>query len=1191
MKLAVRGISQSLTALYLLLEPLGLGQTSAQPIISAADGTGTIVSPQGDSFNIGGGSLSGDGTNLFHSFSEFGLNQNQIANFLSQPGIENILGRINGGEASWIDGLIQVTGGNSNLFLMNPAGIVFGSHAQLNVTASFTATTATGIGFGEDRWLSAIGSADYSTLVGKPQTFSFASTQTPGAIVNEGLLAVKPGANISLLGGSVISTGTLEAPAGNITIAAVPGESLVNITFEGHLLSVEVQPSQEVLNPLSLPELLTGNNLGHATGVRVNQDGTVQLMGSDLTVGAGDVVAKNITGQTATLRANGNLTLVESQLSTTGNLNLLALSTVRVRGSESNPFFAKAGGNLYIQGNDNLDFQAFNSVETPFQSGGDLSLVSNGEITLDAHFSSGGSISIQDSLGIPGNFNSLYDPIISANGDVEFGDYTGVALKVETTGSIRAGNITITAPDTPTFIPTTDPHFNELTTSRALILQAGKTELDNPPNLPQGGLVRSDFVTTLNQSSPASITTGNINTSSDLGDAGSVALEATGNISSGNIVTTDISLTGNSGDVLLSTTGGQIQTGLIDTSEPNNGSSGNVTLLATGKITVNDAINTSNRLAGNAGDVSFSAPPQLVNGLPVLLDTRNFGDPSGNSRGLVTNDAGSPSDNLVSPTSRPTGIPNPVRLTTRPSDNGGTQLPDDTVVQQNTGLQPPSTNTASQPPSTNTGSQPPLTDSTTSGLLSGSLIEVTQLLLTTLNQQSSQVEVPIRVPILKESDPVYLLEETFTEEFTTHLEIPSKVKINTIDDVRNRVREIEQASGIKTGVIYVSFTPTSTAISEAECLTGSSKVDNSSDLQASEPTQPQTSCTNLRESELELLMVTAEGEPVRWRISGASRSKVLATVREFHQAVTNPAKTHTTNYLNSAQQLYKWLVAPLQNSLQIYNIESLVFSLDEGLRSLPIAALHDGQRFLVDKYSVSLVPSLSLTNARYKDFRPFKVLAMGASEFDDLASLPGVAVELAIITQKMWTGQSFLNETFTLDNLKAQRSQDKFGIIHLATHAQFRAGAPKNSYIQMWKSKLRINELSSLQLNDPPVELLVLSACRTALGDREAELGFAGSALLAGVDSTLATLWYVSDQGALGLTTEFYSQLSERPIKAEALRQAQLAMIRGDVRIENNQLYNSGKSISLPTELSESGNSNLSHPYYWAAFTLVGDPI
>jgi CHAT domain-containing protein len=199
-------------------------------------------------------------------------------------------------------------------------------------------------------------------------------------------------------------------------------------------------------------------------------------------------------------------------------------------------------------------------------------------------------------------------------------------------------------------------------------------------------------------------------------------------------------------------------------------------------------------------------------------------------------------------------------------------------------------------------------------------------------------------------------------------------------------------------------------------------------------------------------------------------------------------------------------------------------------------------------------------------------------------------VELDTITEQLWPGESFLNETFTPDNLKAQRRQQGYGIVHLATHAEFRPGSPKNSYIQFWNQKLGLNELDELGLSQPPVELLVLSACTTALGNPEAELGFAGSALQAGVDSTLATLWYVSDRGTIGLTTEFYRQLRQFPVKSEALRRAQLAMIRNTVRIESDRLYGSGTPITLPPNLSAEGSQSLSHPYYWAAFTLVGSP-
>jgi filamentous hemagglutinin family protein len=134
----------------------------SQSITPAADGTSTIVTPNGQQFEISGGSLSSDRANLFHSFGQFGLSQGEIANFLSQPSIQNILARVRGGDASIINGLIQVTGGKSNLYLMNPAGIIFGASARLNVPASFTATTATGIG------LAIIGSVPLAAMTTLP---------------------------------------------------------------------------------------------------------------------------------------------------------------------------------------------------------------------------------------------------------------------------------------------------------------------------------------------------------------------------------------------------------------------------------------------------------------------------------------------------------------------------------------------------------------------------------------------------------------------------------------------------------------------------------------------------------------------------------------------------------------------------------------------------------------------------------------------------------------------------------------------------------------------------------------------------------------------------------------------------------------------------------------------------------------
>lgn len=142
----------------------------------------------------------------------------------------------------------------------------------------------------------------------------------------------------------------------------------------------------------------------------------------------------------------------------------------------------------------------------------------------------------------------------------------------------------------------------------------------------------------------------------------------------------------------------------------------------------------------------------------------------------------------------------------------------------------------------------------------------------------------------------------------------------------------------------------------------------------------------------------------------------------------------------------------------------------------------------------------------------------------------------------------------------------------------------------MWDSKLSLDKLRQLKLSDPAVELLVLSACRSALGDDSVELGFTGLAVQAGVKSALGSLWYVSDEGTLALMTTFYEQLKTAPIKAEALRKAQLAMLKGEVRLQGGKLVTSNSSFALPPELLKLGNKDLKHPFYWSAFTMIGNP-
>ncbi|BAZ10154.1 hypothetical protein NIES4071_19680 [Calothrix sp. NIES-4071] len=355
-------------------------KTSAQAQITpGANDTNTIVNQSGNTINITGGTQAG--ANLFHSFEKFGVEQGQVANFLSNPSIQNIFGRVTGGDASVINGLIQVTGGNSNLYLINPAGIVFGQGASLNVPAAFTATTANGIGLG-DKWFNALGTNDYASLVGTPNAFVF--TQS-GTIFNAGDLAVESGQSLTLLGGTVINTGTLSAPSGNITIGAVPQEKLVRISSTGSLLSLELPIetkaaiNQQPFTPLSLPQLLTGGNISEATGVTVENE-VVKLTGSGITIPntPGTVVVSNQVNVSGRTGGNVNLlgdnvNLIDANIDASGQVSggtvkiggdsreqgtVANASQIFVTQDSTINGYALTNGTYFIPSGDNITFKA-----------------------------------------------------------------------------------------------------------------------------------------------------------------------------------------------------------------------------------------------------------------------------------------------------------------------------------------------------------------------------------------------------------------------------------------------------------------------------------------------------------------------------------------------------------------------------------------------------------------------------------------------------------------------------------------------------------------------------------------------------------------------------------------------------------------------------------------------------------------
>jgi CHAT domain-containing protein len=349
------------------------------------------------------------------------------------------------------------------------------------------------------------------------------------------------------------------------------------------------------------------------------------------------------------------------------------------------------------------------------------------------------------------------------------------------------------------------------------------------------------------------------------------------------------------------------------------------------------------------------------------------------------------------------------------------------------------------------------------------------------------------------------------------------------------------------------------------------------------------------EKYLHLVFLTGKGKIIIRDLNDVPLSRITKVVKDFYaeiDQVNNPIN------LTQAKQLYDWIITPFEkNFLEAENIDNLLFCLGNGVRLLPLSALHDGKNFLVEKYNTTRIPAFNLINPQYESLKTPTVLAMGASSFPDNSPLPAVTLELQNIIKRLpsssQASQVLLNEEFTFRNMEEELQGNSFNIIHLATHANFNPGDTTNSYIQFWDQKLTLEEMSNFSWQTPP-DLLVLSACNTALGDRNSELGFTGIALQTGVKSALGSLWSVSDLGTFALITEFYEQLinqsEQNPTKTQALRQAQNLLLQEKIYFQDNRLITPHGDIELPEDLGLEGKVTLSHPFYWAGFTLISSP-
>ncbi|BDA72645.1 TPR repeat [Calothrix sp. PCC 7716] len=300
-----------------------------------------------------------------------------------------------------------------------------------------------------------------------------------------------------------------------------------------------------------------------------------------------------------------------------------------------------------------------------------------------------------------------------------------------------------------------------------------------------------------------------------------------------------------------------------------------------------------------------------------------------------------------------------------------------------------------------------------------------------------------------------------------------------------------------------------------------------------------------------------------------SEITLLEQVSKYSDALRREAPE--SQYLKPAKIIYDEVIGKFEQSLTS-QIKTLVFVQDGVFQNVPMAALYDGKKFLVEKYAVATTPSLLLTDNKDVERNNLQVLALGLSDVSEISNnsqLKYVKQELDAIPNKT----QLENEKFTRENIIQELNKQIYSVIHIATHGNFGV-EQEDTYLEAWNKKITINELDEIIRNTTRrqnrIDLLALTACNTAVGDERSSLGLAGVAIRAGTKSTLASLWSIDDKSTAKLVDVFYKGWKNPKLtKAQALQEAQKALIKNEDNKNEDNKYK--------------------HPYYWAPFVLVGN--
>ena len=1207
---------------------------AADVVRDGSIGPGTGIQPAGPDYQVVESMGQLVGSNLFHSFHRFGLTTGESVTFSAASAIDNVLGRVTGGEVSVINGLLRSEIPGASVFLLNPSGVILGPGASIEVDGSLHLSSADSVGFSGGESFGATAGGSVPGLVSAtPEAFGFLGASEP--IRLEGTrIELAPGERLTLVGGDVsLSDATIEANGGEVVIVATASTGEVGLGVEPQLDAftrlgdvwiendalIDVSADRSGTVTIQARDLLVSDSVLAATAEDTDSSGRgiTLLIRDDVTLrgeteiaagtegrgGGGDVqvTARRLivieeaqilsdtegAGNAGSVLLQADIVIldddaeiasdVEAGASGRGGNVTLKAATIEVRGgaeisTDTDPNSTGEGGAVRLEASEQLRLQ--------IDPGEEAGVFSNSEGTGSA-----GAITIETAR--------LF--------------MDGGVITARTEGPGRGGSIQIAATDL------VIDNGAVISTESSGAGDAGNIDIDG------GGaffILDRASVSATSQLSDG----GNI----DIG-AGSFELivirrgEVTANVNDG--VGGNIQLAANT--IVADAARIVAQAGA--------GRGGAIVISADHFFEADSLISASAGPAGISGTVEVNAPEidlsSAVEALPsdyldaaALLRARCAARRGGQAQGslVVTGSRGLPSGDdglpLVpgasqSPSAAAMGV---IELSSRARALGAAgEATAAMALLRDARIGAQALSREDRNPyawihialSHARLAEHEITGRATHLLAAHEILS--QLLaepdidararsyalgsLGTLYASEHRTEEALYLTrlALREATKADAPESVYRWHWREGLALWAQGRPNAairayrraVDVLEATRHEAQVRGGAQQGFFRRAVAPVYLDLVNA-LLTGAQRVSGHGNEQAllleARDTVEQYRAAELRDyfhdecvAELESKILNVESVSDRaaivYPIVFPERIELLVSLPGGIERFTTPVGAaqlsyhvrrlrrrlqdpHAQDFLGPSQRLYQWLIAPYAEALEARNIDTLVFVPDGPLRTIPMAALHDGNRFVVERYSVAVAPGLGLVDPQPLDREALDILLAGVSEaVQGFSPLPEVGREIEAI-QARFGGTAFVDEHFLLERLRTELAESEPTVVHLATHAQF-TGDASTSFVLTYDGRLSVEHLDHLisagRFREQPLELLVLSACETAVGDERAALGLAGIAVRAGARSALGSLWKVSDQATTDLIIAFYDAIADpETTKAQALRSAQLGLLR-----------------------------------------------